>query len=152
MLGGARPLDVERESEEVLIDCNGPHCKKNWQLTGPLPKTEIDMMEMVYDQMDLPSIEHIFVGTPLIPMTDGKTRNPATADIIQSWLNQKPQAGRYLFISTNPFVGYQDAAIRQCLPKEFTFETVGTAAHPDVKLSVHLDNLARWLYQESKLS
>ncbi len=148
MLGGARPLDPNIESEDILRDFKYKNSKETWELTGPLPTTETEMIRMVYDQMKIPdNLSFTIFNTP---MMDNGTRRPNTGDTIKTWLSSKPEVGLCLFISNNPFIGYQDAVARFVMPKEFVIETAGACASVDEKLSVHLDNLARWLYQEQE--
>lgn len=148
MLGGARPLNPEIESETILRNFNYKNSKKTWELKGPLPTTEMEMMRMVYDQMEIPKgLSCTSINTP---MMDNGTRRPNRGDTITTWLSSKPKVGSYLFISNNPFIGYENAVARCHIPKEYGIETAGPRSSDDVKLSVHLDNLARWLYQEQE--
>lgn len=154
ILGGERPLDATLERKDVLLDTNNGllTCKTNWKLQGPLPITEIEMMKMVYDQTQLPEkfakIPVTFIDTPMIKMENGAVRRPGFGDTIQTWLSHNPKEGSCLFISNNPYVGYADSVVRTFMPNRFIVETVGSAASDETKLSVHLDNCARWLYQE----
>lgn len=154
-LGGARPLDPQRESASVLLDTKNKTlpAKNGWQYNGILPTTEITMMQFIYDQADLPkefmACPVKFISTPLQKTNyAANPRNPNTADIITTWLAQDPMNGTCLFISNNPYIGYQDAVVRTTMPQDFIIETVGNAATDETKLSVFLDNCARWLYTE----
>lgn len=154
VLGSERPLDAMLEHATVLLDCNNGFlaCKPNWSLKSDAPKTETEMMKMVYDQAELPdsfaNIPVTFIDTRMIKNDNGTLRRPSTGDTIHSWLATNPEEGSCLFISNNPFIGYQDSVVRTFMPTNFIVETVGAATTNDVKLSVHLDNCARWLYQE----
>jgi hypothetical protein len=55
-----------------------------------------------------------------------------------------------LAISRQPFVLYQDLVLYNVLQERvglLHFETVGAAADPNESIAVHLDNLARCLYE-----
>ena len=62
-----------------------------------------------------------------------------------------------LAISNNPYILYQDAVFRNALVcknyyKNPTYlETIGPSSSPEKKLSVHMDNIARWLYESIHL-
>ena len=73
----------------------------------------------------------------------------STADTFIDWLKQNPESGSCLVISNNPYIGYQDLVARTFLPSDFKIETVGSQGSGE-KVSVYLDNLARWLYQEKQ--
>lgn len=154
VLGGERPLDATLEHKDVLLNTqNGIlPCKPNWKLQGSLPTTEMQMMQLVYDQTELPEtmcdIPVTFINTPMITLANGTIRRPGFGETIQTWLSHNPEEGSCLIISNNPFIGYADSVVRTYMPHDFTIETVGSAASDETKLSVHLDNCARWLYQE----
>ena len=87
----------------------------------------------------------------MINIGQSKQRRPNTADTIKLWMHANPEPGLSLIISSQPYVHYQDAVLRAYLPAEFTLEVVGKKARSVVSDGKHLDNLARWLYQEEKL-
>jgi len=156
-LGGARPLDPELESTERLLDQNNGSLqfKKDWQLIGELPKTEYEMMKMVFDQADLPEdfLEHVritFVDAPMRTRPDGTLGRPNTGDTVRTWLEMNPQPGTCLFSSNQPYVGYQDSVARTLMPKTFAIETVGAKASDGLLVAAYLDCITRWLYQERK--
>ncbi len=76
------------------------------------------------------------------------TRRPGTKETLIEWLESQPEPGRCLFISSQPFCGYQDSVARTYLPSSFEIETIGPNADEEIAVSIFLDNLARWLYQE----
>lgn len=158
VLGGKRPLHPKLESREILLDTNNKElpARKDWMFQGSVPKTESEMIRMVFDQADLPdklkkTVRIVFVETPMQKRSDGSMRRPNTGDTVVHWLQMyKPQPGTCLVISNQPYVGYQDSVLRTFLPKDFEIETIGGRAYDDLPLAVHLDNFARWLYQERK--
>ena len=156
-LGGTRPLHTKLENKELLLDSHNKELpfKKDWKLEGPLPKTEYEMIKMIFDQSDLPdelkkNVVVTFIDTPMQKKSDGTLRRPNTEDTIGSWLSENPKPGTCLVISNQPYVGYQDSVVRTLLPKDFYIETIGCEAYHDLPIVVHLDNITRWLYQERK--
>jgi hypothetical protein len=159
ILAGQRPLDKTIESLEILLDTTSTalSCKQSWQLNGALPTTETEMIKMIFDQADLPSewnnIAINFVETPMQQTENDSQRRPNTHDTIVEWITlYNPQAGSILAISSQPFIGYQDAVLRNFLPKNFTVETVGYECSNDYKIPTILDSLARWIYNEYQIS
>ncbi len=151
VLVGQRGLDKNLESEEILLDKTNSILpfKHNWRWIGELPTTETEAAKLIFDQSVLPSewknISIVFVDTPT---PKGKSR-PNTQDSIECWLKTRPKGGSILAISSQPFINYQDTVLRCWVPEEFCLETVGSAALPEERLTVLLDNMARWLYQEN---
>lgn len=72
-------------------------------------------------------------------------RRPNRADTVNAWLKTRPQPGSCLSISSQPFVGYDEAILRGLLPPEFSFEVVGEADEGRFPLVFYLDNIAKWL-------
>lgn len=153
ILSGQRQLDPQRESYDILFnEQNGILLfKPNWQYDGKEPRTEIDMMKLVFDQSQVPaewkSLPIIFIDTPMQQTAYGSWRRPNTQDTIETWLGNNPLHGSILLISNQPFIGYQNAVLQKFIPDNFVIETVGEAASPNIKISIVLDTLARWLYQ-----
>jgi hypothetical protein len=114
-------------------------------------KTETDMISFLYRQKDLPEgmrkIPLEIIDAPAHKLENGKMRRPNTKDTLVEWLKQNPAPGKCLFISNQPYVGYQDAVCRLELPDDFIIETIGPEADPSCTFAQYLDNLARWLFQ-----
>lgn len=128
---------------------------ENWSLKGSNPKTEIEMMEAIWSQTNLPSAlkgtPTQFVATPAILNADGALRRADTSATLRQWMKEEPElSGECLVLSSQPYVGYQDTVVRTHLPHSLYIETVGPEANPDMKLSVHLKNLAGWILWEGK--
>lgn len=116
-------------------------------------ENEYEMVKIVWSQLDIPEklkqIPITFVDSPMIEK-DGVVTRPTTGTTIKTWLKSNPKPGSALTISNQPFCEYQDSVTRTYLPRSFQIETVGPAADQDeIRISVLLDNLARWLYQEN---
>ncbi|HZW60965.1 MAG TPA: hypothetical protein VFF04_01955 [Candidatus Babeliales bacterium] len=158
-LGGQRPLDAQVEPADLLINSAAHgyrYANDSWQFTGTVPSTEYEMMKIVFEQTKFPAgflenVDIVFVNAPMQQQPDGSLRRPTTVDIINEWLNHTPKAGTCLFVSNQPYVGFQDSSVRTALPVHFNLETVGEAAKSNELIAVHLDNVARWLYQEKQL-
>lgn len=136
LLGGQRPLMQDKESIANIIE----------------GATELDMMELIVKKhlrnwpIDHSEIAIVPINTPLYA---GK--RPTTSDTVKAWLDTKPRPTNLLAISDQPHISYQNAVLEASLrPLNFTLETVGCAASPEVKISVVLDALARRIYAASK--
>lgn len=161
VLSGARPLDKNIESKEIVLhnNCATLPSKQNWCLNHRFPTTETEMIKLVFDQTNLPAswdkIPIIFVDTPLQKTENNLLRRPNTQDTIKQWLNEySPQYGSVLAISNPPYTGYQDALLRQVVPEKFSIETVSKnyQNNTDNKTtSILLDTLARWIYVECQI-
>lgn len=127
ILTGDRDLDPRIEGEKELIDpAYSPYpFRPGWHFEGPLPKNETEMMQLVFDQLDLPqewrSMPITFVDTP---KPEGLSR-PHSEHTLLYWLASTPPPGSLLMVSNQPFVCRQDALLRLYLPLPFTMETVG---------------------------
>ncbi len=133
-LSGNRPLDAEKEKELLLRGIT----------------TEFEMAKMVYLETDLPEgmcdVDVKFVYTPL--KENGK--RPSTPDTVHEWLLSNPTPGSILAVSNQPYVIYQHAVMQQLLPSGFLLMTIGDQASKNLPVSVHLDNLAKYLYEVKK--
>lgn len=154
-LGSERPLDATQESFAVLVDREQTilPIRCNWQQNA-LPTTETEMMKFIFNQAELPEafdqITIEFVNTPMQEKEDGSLRRPNTGDTIAHWLASDPVLGSCLFISNQPYVGYQDTVARTYMPSAFEIDTVGSSIPCDSQnIDIALDTLARWLYQEN---
>lgn len=115
----------------------------------PLSKKATEKDLMLHFLKAYPLLEKIpltLIDTPGSSSPQGWQR-PTTKDTLLKWLESAPLPGKCLFISSQPFIKYQESVIYSTLPKAFSFEVVGSYAEPGLALSVYLDNLARWLYQ-----
>ncbi len=124
---GDRILDPHVESEKALLDpsCSPYPFRKEWKWSGALPQNETQMMQLVFDQLDLPEA---WRSLPLMiadaPQPAGLNR-PHTEHTITAWLALKPLTGSILAISNQPFICRQDAVVRPLLPPPFSMESAG---------------------------
>ncbi len=157
ILTGKRPLDPVLESEATWYNVNNGllTLKPTWQLQQK-PLTESDMIRMVIAQSLLPEVWStlpvIIIDTPLQQSTHGLVR-PTTADTVRQWLStMQSSTGSFLAISSQPFVGYQDAIVKTIVPSSFDIETVGPEAATELtKPEILVDTVARWLYNAHHL-
>ena len=116
-------------------------------------KTEPEMMQYLWKTKALPvALKRLplkIANALPVRSPDGQLKRPQTKDAILTWLASNPQPAKAVFISNQPHVGYQHAVAETTMPKQFNFETIGPAASDKTKISVYLDAIARWLYQES---
>lgn len=116
-------------------------------------QTEAELMQHIWDKnfasTPLKNLPFALIDTPGYKMPNGNWQRPTTKDTVAKWLTFSPKPGTCLCLSSQPFIGYQNAVMRSCLPSSFGVETVGAHTEKDLPLSVYLDNLARWLYQEA---
>lgn len=151
MLGGARPLDKEKESPTVLSTPAEFPFKDGWTPPAEMPTTEAGMMRLVFEQSDTPPWAGVFIDTPLQPTPDGKTRHPNTTDTVKEFLKRGPMPGTYVAVSSQPFVARQTINVRQALPDGFNIVGIGYAVAATTPLKTFLDEVARLLYEETAL-
>lgn len=133
-----------RFREIVLL--TGQRLLEKTKLEKDLPfDTETEMVLYAWETADLP------VEMRKLPLTvvDAKMHNgrrPTTKDTLLEWLNSNPTPGRCLMISNQPYVQYQDELGKAYLPSDFIIETIGDKADENMPMSVHLDNIGRFLW------
>ncbi len=96
----------------------------------------------------------VFVAVPM-KGEGASQKRPNTEDTLVSWLKLSPEPCKALFVSDQPFCGYQFAVVKASLPKEFLFDLVGPGVDPSshsAAAAVTLDSLARWIYQENLIA
>ncbi len=124
-------------------------------LLSNLPSNEAEGMLAIYKALSLPQeLKDLPLTVVNVPKTstDKGLRRPGTHDTVLQWLQNNPEPGSCLFLSSQPYVAYQNAIVRDILPKEFDYEFAGPAASLGYHLrpSLLLDNISRWLAQESQ--
>lgn len=114
--------------------------------------TETEILRSLLAKRSLPQSlaksRRLIVDTPMKVLADGTITRPNTADTIIEWLSSSPEPGSVLAISNQPYVQYQHAVLKTYIPSSFCIETVGPK--DGEPMSVHLDNIARILYQEQQ--
>src|SRR6202041_2799222 len=100
----------EENKEAFLKQTDSLKIRKDWVPPSEFPKTEAEMMELIWDQSELPDDmrKQITVHSINVPMKkDSKTEKlirPTTNDTIELWLKNNPPIGRYLVISMAPYI------------------------------------------------
>ncbi len=129
LLSGARPLDLKIEIAPEGCQTEGEALAYIWKahpLSKQVPWTHLDC--------------------PMITILGGQIR-PTTGDTYNLWLASKPEVGSCFMVSNQPYCHYQQLVAEALMPKEFTFETVGSASDPaKANPAVMLDTIARCLY------
>jgi hypothetical protein len=135
-LVGDRPLDA-------LVDKYTDCCKN-----------EAEAARVLYNDTTLPeemkSLPVTFVDTPKIKI-NGKENRPHTLTTLEKWFSMQPESCKALFISCQPFCGYQYEVVKTAAPDSIDFEVVGPGVNARSyrqAAAVTLDSLARWLYQK----
>ncbi len=160
-LTSERPLHQDLENNDVLFnkDHSSVLFREDWVQYPLSPQTEADGAKLAWDQVIThPSLRFKKVHYVVVPMIENKEtgalRRAHTGDTVEAWLDTDPKIGKYLAISNNPYISYQDQIMRNILRKKgyleqgATLETVGPSADISIPLAVHLDAVSQWLYRE----
>ena len=130
-LGGKRPL-LPAEKEQ----------------TGQT--TEKEMIEWVYNQSKLPpAIETQFIDAPTRDSPRGLLR-PGSLETIGLWLDSNPNPGHCLVLSSQPYIPFHEALVKNVLPNNFTFDLTGEKAAETWTVALILDTFARRLAEIEK--
>ena len=152
-LGEKRVLDFEREKKFIL---NHPNKQLRMKAAQRMPQTEMEMMKFIYDNIEIPremrTLKTVFIDGAM-HVSNNENSFPDIYDSVISWLNmEKPMTGACLVVSSQPYVGFQESVVRSALSNNFEVEAVGMEASPDTRMSLYLDTLARWFYQEALMN
>lgn len=116
---------------------------------------ESEAAHIIWEETELPedmrNLNVVFIAVPM-KIEGNALKRPNTEDTIIAWLETISKPCRALFVSDQPFCGYQFAVIKTCLPKEFAFDLVGPGVDPKshpAAAAITLDSIARWIYQEN---
>lgn len=113
---------------------------------------ESEAAHILWNEADLPK-EMRALPVTFIALPMKKSGRPTTEDTLIAWLQASPSPCRALFLSSQPFCGYQFAVVESKLPDSFSFDLVGPGCDPTSHPSaaaITLDSIARWIYQDSK--
>jgi hypothetical protein len=126
----------------------------NWIKPEKLPETETEIAQLIVEQTDLPSsIRNTisFVHAPARIQEDGTFLRPNTDDTVRAWLEQNPEKGTILCISSQPYVDRQLFVAKRLLP-DWDIECAGPAIkNDDFNIAVILDSLARTVWEIGKM-
>lgn len=124
-----------------------------------LCRNESEAAKIIWDKASLPNDMHnlyvTFIPVPMKTESSSHTR-PNREDTIIAWLKTNPGPCKALFVSEQPFCGHQFSILKKVLPKDIEFEMVGPGVdslddYPAVA-AITLDSIARWIYEEEKVS
>jgi len=145
-LTGERPLNKEVDHFVDLCD------------------NEADAARIIWDTTLLPEgMKQLPVRFVAVPMKENGAR-PTTEDTLVAWLEESSGTKKALFVSDQPFCGYQGAVVEGSLPKTMLFDVVGRGIITEKEdfsdllktypyaPKVILDSLARELYQRERNS
>lgn len=114
-------------------------------------QTETELFVYLFDRHPLKGLSpHVVIDAPKQILEDGTIRRPTTDSTVIQWLKSEPMPGNCLAISTQPFVGCQEAKIRAVIPPQFHIEAVGPQIQKEYPLSIYLDSFAKWLRYEQE--
>lgn len=155
-LSGERPLDSDRENKEAfLTDQTSPlKIRKDWPGIKEMPKTECEMMQMVWEQAEIPEEMREEVTTHFInaPMKKNPALShplrPNTQDTVEEWLKASPLYGRYLAVSNGPYIPRQDLITKTISGKTFEIDTIGPETSEKTTIAIILDEVARLIYTQ----
>lgn len=154
-LVGDRPLN-SFEGPQELADFKQDilPIKKDWHASGSHPGLESELIKELWEQAELPAqLEALpvdLVSAPIQRWPDGSLHRPHTGNTVDEWMVRSPAPGSCLFISNQPFIGYQSAVVRRTMKPGFEIETVGPmAASGTVNVGVLVDSLFRRLAFEA---
>lgn len=118
--------------------------------------TESEAAHIIWREANMPdqmrNLPIRFLSAPM-KIQGNLIKRPSTKDTINAWVESTPESKKALFVSNQPFCGYQFAVIKSNLPKSIQFDVVGPEASlkdSQAPAAVILDTVARWIYQEEK--
>lgn len=149
--------DGVRFDEIVWLTGDRPLDKRVDDLTDRY-SNESEAARILWKETSLPeemrNLPVIFIAVPM-KMEETTLKRPNTEDTIIAWLKAAPEPCTALFVSDQPFCGYQFAVIKANLPSPFLFDLVGqgvdSTSHP-AAAAITLDSIARWIYQEDLIT
>jgi|GEM_PF-3561925 len=146
ILTSKRPLDQNCENDYVLFDLQW--IRAGW-FAEKRPENEAQAAAFVWDQ--LPKSSAIDRLKFEVISTNGSEGTFETVEFFLKELKKLGKKGQYIvFVSSNPYVPYQNQVIEEAVLKadfDGEFETVGgELTNENTKLSVLLDNIARYVY------
>lgn len=130
-------------------------------------KTETDLFLHLYTLHPIYGlVPYEVIDAPKRILDDGTLGRPITVSTVLEWLKTDPEPGSCLAVSTQPFVGSQEAVLRCLLPCSFKVEAIGPGTeqnYPSADLdlespkipypvSIYLENFAKWLKFEQEQS
>lgn len=116
---------------------------------------ESEAARLIWQMADLPeemrNLDVVWIAVPM-KMVGSTLKRPNTEDTLLAWLETNPDPCSALFVSDQPFCGYQFAIIHTTLPNSFEFDVIGPSVDPKshpLAAAITLDTVARWMYQDA---
>jgi hypothetical protein len=112
---------------------------------------ELEAAHLLWEEAKL-QLPVTFVAAPM-KLEGTSLIRPNTADTILAWLSIVKEPCKALFISDQPFCGYQFSILKNTLPNAFTYDVAGPGVDPSVHPSaaaITLDSIARWIWVEAQ--
>jgi len=149
LLGSTRPLfNNESENKRLMLTQGGVRFKKQWRRTRAFPTTEIEMLEFVFEQSDIPASWEIVSVCP-----DTRANRPATTeDTLRAWRDRYGSPGDYLIASSQSAIWYQYLVAHRTLGDSYNLFLCGSPASPTDSIARHRDNIAKLFYEECRLA
>lgn len=154
-LTGDRARFVDEESAPVLFDKNNGilPLKSEIQASKMLPENELELMKFLFNKSELPDefsqVPIVYVDARKNAHSDPSNKRITTLDTIRAWLkDHKPEPGKYLVVSSQPYIIYQDSVAHAVSPRALQLESIGPKeVHGPFTIQNALDAIARALYQ-----
>jgi hypothetical protein len=119
------------------------------------PRTETEFVQLLIAQLDIPKKLKLKLASATLPVASNSGLANLAHKIAYAFLTRFGSPGHCLFITGNPFIGYQDAMLhrttvqmKRLLKDSDHFEVAGPAADSHTPARVYLDTIARWVYEE----
>lgn len=164
VLTGERKLEPGCGETAAKLLKGDPHLiqiKTSWRMAKQLPTNETEMVKLVFDQSAHPLLTPERVKFIHSLKEKGHPR-ATTKNNVEKWIQEcQPENGTYLAISNQPFILYQELAIKRNIlanKKEIEIEAVGPGVssptlanynikNPRNKAAVLLDNIAKIVHE-----
>ena len=140
LLGSHRPLERQHEIEPMMAENS----------FSVVPLTEIEMMEALFGQSTLKSLDQksiLPIASPMKIIDDKHIVRANTLDTVEDFLRLKKKPGSVLVISSQPHVLRQHLVVSKALNDQWQIETVGESSSKSLPTAVYLDEAARTLFE-----
>lgn len=157
LFAGQRNLQAEIESTRIIQENTAPLQLRAGIQTDAIAslRMETDLMAWYWRAAEMPvAVRQLpcdVIDAPKLQPDDPQSR-PTTASQLRYWYDEnKPTPGRYLLVSNQPHVYYQEAVARNVFPPDsgIEIECVGPAARLDLSGAFLLGEVARWIYEDT---
>lgn len=120
---------------------------------GIIAANEMEMMKQIVYGAEVSSQWNIVsIETPNVPLVGAGYRTANTGDTFTKWRQDVKPEGKFLVVSNQPFVRYQETNARRIIGPSIQFVGIGQEADTNLPLCLFLDNLAKQFYEEKMLA